>query len=1018
MYTELYCQSNYSFLLGASHPEELVLQAAQLGYQGIAITDECSVAGLVKAYTAIKEHNLSLKLIAGSLLKVSASLRVIVICPSRQAYAELCRVISNARRRAPKNNYQVSQWDLASLKESFLIWLPSFEDDDDKWGKWLKKRHSNRVWIGISKQLTQGEAQHLKKTEQLAQKYQIPLVACGAVLMHHPKRLPLQQALHARKLGLSIQKAGRQLLSNAERSLRSLAKISELYSADSVQETQRICAACHFDFGELKYEYPSEIIPPQHTAISYLRQRVEEGAQKRFGTNTPKKIKQKIEKELKLIAELNYAHFFLTIDDIARFARQQGILYQGRGSSANSVVCYCLEITAVDPRHIDVLFERFISKERNEPPDIDVDFEHERREEVIQYIYQKYGRERAALAASVISYRFKSALKEMGKALGFNESQLDFFVKNIDTRDINKSWQHQLIELGLAEGAANTERLISLTEQLIGFPRHLSQHVGGFVISRGPLYELVPVENAAMPERTVIQWDKDDLESLGLLKVDVLALGMLTALRKAFALIDTHYKRQCKLHQITARMDDQAVFQSLHNADSVGLFQIESRAQMAMLPRIKPVCYYDLVVQIAIVRPGPIQGGMVTPYLNRRAGLEAPEYPSAELQQVLERTLGVPIFQEQVIQLAMVAAGFSGGEADALRRAMGSWGKSGKLLQFKRKLIIGMESKGYQREFAERIFEQILGFGEYGFPESHSASFALLAYASAWLKYYYPLPFYCSLLNSQPMGFYSASQLLQDAKRHGCQILPVCINRSFSDYSLEKTESGLALRVGLRQIKGLPPADIEKLLHNRNTPFSSIQEVKKIGLSASAINALASADAFYSLSPNRYQVRWSLMEKQAQPLNSKETNYSLQSCPSRTDNMLEDFQSLGLSLKDHPLHLLRQAGLLPKCLCATELKYQRHGALVNVAGLVVGRQRPGTASGVTFMTLEDHTGNSNVIVWSATASAQRRAFYASTILLVKGVVEHAQGVTHVVAGRLIDISHLLGKLEHKSRDFH
>ncbi|MCP8898597.1 error-prone DNA polymerase [Gilvimarinus sp. HB14] len=1018
MYAELYCQSNYSFLQGASHPEELVYEAARLGYQSIAITDECSMAGVVKAYTAIKEHRLPIQLIVGSLLHIDNQLSLIALCPNRRAYAELCRVISNARRRAAKNHYAISQWDLASLKQCLIIWLPSPQNEDDSWGIWLKKRHGNRLWIGATRHLQNRDHQYISSAQHLSKKLDIPLTACGGVLMHCAQRLPLQHVLSARRLGTTIDKAGRQLLSNAERCLRPVAKLKRLFPSELLQESLNIANRCRFDLSELRYEYPTEIIPPHHTAISYLRDRVAEGCNKRFGKCPPEDISRTIEKELALIEELDYAHFFLTIDDIVQFARRNNILYQGRGSAANSVVCYCLEITAVDPRHIEALFERFISKERCEPPDIDVDFEHQRREEVIQYIYQKYGRERAALAATVISYRFKSALKDVGKTLGFSETQVNFFTQNIDTRDKYHSWQEQLMTLGVNRDAQASQHLIRLTQELMGFPRHLSQHVGGFVISRGPLYELVPIENAAMAERTVIQWDKDDLESLGLLKVDVLALGMLSAIRKTLELIKTHHHQNLSLAQITAQMNDQNVYADMHKADTVGVFQIESRAQMTMLPRLKPRTYYDLVIQIAIVRPGPIKGGMVTPYLNRRQGLETPSYPSATLKKVLQRTLGVPIFQEQVIKLAMVAAGFTGGEADQLRRAMGSWGKSGKLLAFRDKLVRGMIARGYQEAFAEQLFEQILGFGEYGFPESHSASFALLAYASAWLKHYYPAAFYCALLNSQPMGFYSASQLCQDAQRHDCPILPVCVNHSQFDHTLEATERGLGVRLGFCQVKGFSPQDGDTLVTQRKRPFTQIQQIAELGLDHTSLNALASANAFACFKDNRYKARWALMEQRRSGLFSEPSRSTLNTEPGIKDELLEDYQSLGLSLELHPIELLESEGLLDAFTHAADLRQCRHGAVVAVAGVVTGRQRPGTAGGITFMTLEDHTGNSNVIVWAATASAQKKAFYASRLLFIKGTVEHAEGVTHVIAGKLTDISHCLEKLNSRSRDFH
>jgi error-prone DNA polymerase len=704
------------------------------------------------------------------------------------------------------------------------------------------------------------------------------------------------------------------------------------------------------------------------------------------------------------------------------FAKRSGILYQGRGSAANSVVCYCLEITSVDPRQISVLFERFISKERQEPPDIDVDFEHERREEVIQYLYRKYGRERAALAATVISYRFKSAVRDVGKALGIHEAQLDFFIKNVNRRDRGLGWQAQLTELGLEPQSLKGQQFIELVNELIGFPRHLSQHVGGFVISSGPLYELVPVENAAMPERTIIQWDKDDLESLGLFKVDVLALGMLTAIRKCFTCIEQHHQRKLSIADITRLQDDANVYGMIQRADTIGVFQIESRAQMSMLPRLKPRSYYDLVIQIAIVRPGPIQGDMVHPFLKRRDGIEDVTYPSKEVEAVLQRTMGVPIFQEQVIKIAMVAAGFSGGEADQLRRAMASWKKTGELAKFRTKLINGMLARGYELEFAERIYDQICGFGEYGFPESHSASFAVLAYCSAWLKYYYPEAFYTALLNSLPMGFYSASQLVQDAQRHGIAVLPVCVNASQWDHQVVEHDQQWAMRLGLRQVKGFSEQGAQLLLNARPAQgFHHPAQLKRCGLTQKDMESLASANALHSFAHNRYATRWTMMDSLSDlPLfeQLEEAAPALYQQPSDMDTLVEDYASLGLSLTQHPVTLLDTAGELGRFTRMRDLIQLPHKSLVTVAGIVTGRQSPGTAAGVTFFTLEDDTGNINVVVWQATARAQKSAYISAKMLMVKGILEREGSVIHVIAGRLIDLTPKLHQLQTQSRDFH
>ncbi|WP_162046011.1 error-prone DNA polymerase [Vibrio taketomensis] len=1022
-YAELFCQSNFSFLTGASHAEELILQADFLRYHSLAITDECSVAGVVRAHTAIKNHQLGVKLIIGSMFWLNQECQVVLLCPNRQAYAELCRIITNARRRSDKGNYQLSEWDLMSIRHCLVLWLPTAQPHDTKWGQWLTQHHQHRLWLGVQRHLGANDHHYLNHCQSLATELQLPITACGGVLMHTATRLPLQHTLTAIKHGGSIDSLAQHLLVNTERSLRSIDKLSKIFKPEWLAESVKIAQRCQFSLAELQYQYPSELIPNGETPMSYLRKLVAKGKRLRFPDGVPLEIEQTIEKELSLIEELNYPFYFLTIHDIVMFAKRQRILYQGRGSAANSVVCYCLEITSVDPRQISVLFERFISKERDEPPDIDVDFEHQRREEVIQYIYQKYGRERAALAATVISYRFKSALRDVGKALGIEESQLDYFIQNINRRDRAQGWQAQLVQLGIEPTSLKGEQFIYLVNEIIGVPRHLSQHVGGFVISAGPLYELVPVENAAMPDRTVIQWDKDDLESLALLKVDVLALGMLSAIRKCFELIERFHGERLTLAEITCRQDDANVYGMIQRADTVGVFQIESRAQMSMLPRLKPASYYDLVIQIAIVRPGPIQGDMVHPFLKRRNGEEPISYPSEEVKQVLERTMGVPIFQEQVIKLAMVAAGFSGGEADQLRRAMAAWKKNGDLVKFRTKLIEGMLSRGYQAEFAERIFDQILGFGEYGFPESHSASFAVLAYCSAWLKFYYPEAFYTALLNSLPMGFYSASQLVQDAKRHGVTILPVCVNQSLYDHQVVAMQNGFALRLGFRQIKGLSQESTKQLIHARgNRGFSHPSQLKHIGLNRRDIELLASANSMQAIANNRYQARWSMMDTLSdlplfEHLEEPTSEHMIRE-PSNLQTLLEDYSATGLSLTQHPITLLDQAGLLGRFTRKAQLAEKRHQSLVTVVGVVTGRQSPGTAAGVTFFTLEDDTGNINVVVWQATARAQQKAYLTAKILRVKGILEREGEVTHIIAGRLEDLTETLQGLESKSRDFH
>ncbi|WP_394142411.1 error-prone DNA polymerase [Vibrio chagasii] len=1026
-YSELFCQSNYSFLEGASHAEELVLQADFLRYKALAVTDECSVAGIVKVHSAIKQHKLLLKQIVGSMFWLNDECQVILICPNRQAYAELCRIITNARRRSSKGHYQLSEWDIMSAKHCFILWLPQQKTEDAHWGQWLSQHHSGRLWIGLQRHLKQTDQQYIDYCVELSHHHHLPMTACGGVLMHNANRLPLQHSLTAIKYQKPITEVGSHLLANAERCLRSINKLSHIFKTEWLEESNRIAELCDFDLDSLRYEYPSELIPQGETPMSYLRMLVEKGKQTRFPQGVPSDIQQIIDKELGLIDELDYPFFFLTIHDIVMFAKSQGILYQGRGSAANSVVCYCLEVTSVDPRQISVLFERFISKERDEPPDIDVDFEHERREEIIQYIYKKYGRERAALAATVISYRFKSAVRDVGKALGLQETQLDYFIKNTNRRDKSLGWQAQLTLLGLQPDSLKGQQFIHLVNEIIGFPRHLSQHVGGFVISSGPLYELVPVENAAMHDRTIIQWDKDDLEILGLLKVDVLALGMLSAIRKCFDLIKRIHGRSLTIAEITRLKDDPQVYGMIQRADTVGIFQIESRAQMSMLPRLKPITYYDLVIQIAIVRPGPIQGDMVHPYLKRRDGIEPISYPSKEVESVLSRTMGVPIFQEQVIKLAMVAAGFTGGEADQLRRAMAAWKKNGNVFKFKTKLIEGMQKRGYDIEFAEQIFKQICGFGEYGFPESHSASFAVLAYCSAWLKCYYPECFYASLLNSQPMGFYSPSQLVQDAQRHNVAILPVCVNASQDNHTVVSQQNGLAIRLGMRQIKGLSEHGIQSVLANRpHSGYRHPSQVKQLSINKKDIELLASANALHNVSGDRFQTRWAIMDSASDlPLFSHiddsfekgNDEQGLQQ-PSEMQDLLEDFTSVGISLNKHPITLLEEANRLGRFTHMKDLKQQRHKSMVTVVGLVTGKQSPGTAAGVTFVTLEDNTGNINVVVWGATARAQQQAYLTAKALKVQGILEKEGEVVHVIAGKLIDITDEIVGLKTKSRDFH
>jgi error-prone DNA polymerase len=1024
-FAELHALSHYSFLRSAAAPEELVCRAEQLGYSAIAITDECSVGGVVKAYEEAKQRDI--KLIIGSEFHIADYGTFVVLAPTREAYAELSQKITEFRGRSKKGSYQANIEDFfTGFSGCFLLWLPNFQQHQlVAVGKKLCHVWHSRFWLLYERHYQADDSETFNAIVELNKALKARVVCAGGVRMAAKQQQPLFDTMSAIREGYSLYENSGVASDNAERHLRSLQELKQCYPEAWLNESSNIANQCHFCLSELRYEYPAELTPKGLSATAYLRQLTEDGARRRYPTGIPASVKAQYEKELKLIQEMQYEAFFLTIYDLVQFANSQGILYQGRGSAANSVVCFCLGITAVNPSQIEVLFERFISKERNEPPDIDVDFEHERREEIIQYIYKKYTRKRAALAATVLTYRFKSAFRDVGKALGFSEQQLQFYSQNLDSRDKEDSWQQQLIQQHPnVFGSKKGQLLLLLVEQLKGAPRHLSQHVGGFVIASDEVARLVPVENASMPERTVIQWDKTDLETLGLLKVDVLALGMLTALRKMLALVNekgTNNGKSLTLANIP--QEDQTVYKQLHQADSMGIFQIESRAQMTMLPRLKPKTFYDLVIQIAIVRPGPIQGDMVHPYLRRRDGLENVDYPSEAVQSVLKRTLGVPIFQEQVIKLAMVAAGFTGGEADQLRRAMASWGKRGQLTHFEHKLIKGMLERGYTRDFAERLFRQICGFGQYGFPESHSASFANLAYASAWFKTHYPAAFYVGLLNSLPMGFYSASQLVQDGQRHNVEFLPADINKSNWDYEWLSQEPNV-VRIGLRQIRSLSEIRIkESLKHRPEAGFKGLKDLEDAGLNKFDIQALAKADALRSVLGHRYQAHWeSLSERDSQmPLFAKVSDRPARQlqAPQEVEDIKADYETQGLSLRRHPITLLRaHSKELSRCVVAKELTDCRSGQVLSVAGLVTCRQRPGTSSGVTFFTLEDETGNINVVVWAHTARQFRQAYLTSKLLWVKGVVEIKSGVVHVIAGRLKDLTPLLAIERIENRRFH
>ncbi len=1020
-YAELHCLSNFTFLRGASHPEELCQRAAELGYRALALTDECSVAGVVRAHLAARE--LPLKLIIGSEFELDDGLRCVLLAADRQGYGQLCELITRARRAAPKGDYQLARAALhRGLEHCLAIWLPD--------GKplladahWFARHFPRRSWLGVELLAGPDDGARLRQLLELSATAGLPAVAAGDVHMHRRGRRALQDALTAVRLRMTVEQASGRLYPNGERHLRSRAALAKIYPAELLAATLEISGRVSFSLEELRYEYPRELVPAGNTPAGHLRQLTADGARQRWPDRTPAHVQRMIDHELALIAELRYEAYFLTVHDIVCFARERGILCQGRGSAANSAVCFCLGITEVDPARMSMLVERFISRERNEPPDIDVDFEHERREEVIQYIYRKYGRERAALTATVISYCPRSALRDFGKALGLAELQVDRMARAMQWWDGKAVHPDRVREAGLDPEQPMLHRLLKLVAELIGFPRHLSQHVGGFVISEGPLSQLVPVENASMPERTVIQWDKDDLDALGLLKVDVLGLGMLSAIRRCIELLKVH--RGLDLTIATIPAEDPAVYDMICHADTMGVFQIESRAQMSMLPRLRPRSYYDLVIEVAIIRPGPIQGDMVHPYLRRRHGLEPVTYPSDEVRQTLERTLGVPIFQEQVMQLAVVAAGFTPGEADQLRRAMAVWRKRGSLGHFEDRLINGMRGRGYSADFAQQIFNQICGFGEYGFPESHAASFALLVYVSAWLKCHEPAAFTCALLNSQPMGFYAPSQLVQCAVRHGVEVRPVDIRYSDWDCTLEPRTAGeLSLRLGLRLVKGLSAAGAARVVQARaRRPFEDVQDLfERASLDQGDLGALAAADALRGMAGHRHRARWQVAgAERPLPLlagNSPVEGVPLLRRPREGQEIAADYNRVGLTLRRHPLEVLRPMLRKRGILSAADVQSCADDELIYAAGLVINRQRPASAAGVVFVTLEDETGYLNLVVWQRVARAQRKALLGASLMGVRGTVQREGEVLHLVARELVDHSALLGELQARSRDFH
>ena len=1038
-YAELFCFTNFTFLHGASHAGELASRAAQLGYSGLAITDECSLAGVVRAHVIAKE--VGLPLVIGSYFRLcnadgSPAFGLILLAQNREGYGNLSELITLARMRAPKGEYRLTPHDLSrperdhahlrGMPDCLAILVPDFpanEDALDAQLEWLDAAFPERAWAGLVLHQRAMDDIHRGAIEYVANRHDVPVIALGNVVMHVRSRKPLEDTMTAIRVGRPVHECGYDLAPNAEQHLRSRLRLANLYPEPTLRETINVLSRCTFSLDELRYEYPDELVPDAFTPTAYLRQETYIGAQQRFPSGIPHHVQEQLEHELELIADLQYEPYFLTVYDIVRFARSRHILCQGRGSAANSAVCYCLKITEVDPARGNMLFERFISRERGEPPDIDVDFEHQRREEVVQYIYRKYGRDRAAIAAAVSTYRPRGALRETGKALGVDPQIVDAVAKSHHWFDTGHDLLERFAESGLNPDTPLIQAWARLASQLLNFPRHLSQHSGGFVISRGKLTRLVPVENAAMADRSVIQWDKDDLESLGLLKVDVLALGMLSAIRRTLDFVSERRGERFEMQDIPP--EDPKTYEMICRADTIGVFQIESRAQMSMLPRLRPQEFYDLVIEVAIVRPGPIQGGAVHPYLRRRQGLEPVTYPSEALKVALGRTLGVPIFQEQVMQVAILAAGFTAGEADQLRRAMAAWKRKGGLEKYYDRIVNGMRERGYELSFAEAIFEQIKGFGEYGFPESHAASFALLVYASSWLKRHEPEAFLAAMLNSQPMGFYSPSQLVQDAKRHGVRVLPVDVTVSGWDAALESLEGAErpAVRLGLSLLRGMKDGAAERIENARAVrPFQSVHDLaRRAQLDRRDLHALADANALAALAGNRREALWhsvaAVPDKDLLATAATQDGTPELGAPSEAKDIVSDYRSLGLTLGRHPLELLRPQLLAKRLMTAATLRTYRNGRLARGCGIVTVRQRPGTAKGVLFMTIEDETGNVNVIVWPGVFEKQRREALGASLLAVYGTWQCEGEVQHLVAQRLVDLSHLLGGLQSASRDF-
>jgi error-prone DNA polymerase len=1024
-YAELHCRTNFSFLEGASHPDELVVTAVKLGYAALAITDRNSVAGVVRAHSAAQD--LGLKLIIGAEVTPVDAPPLVLWATDRDSYGRLTRLLTVGRRCAPKGECKLTLADLDAHRQGLIAGaapprhLPLEEVDYCR----CREVFGDNGHLLAELHYGFNDKARLEELMRVSQASRLPLVAAGDVYYHAPHRMALQHVLTAIRRRMTVAEIEAERLPNAERHLRSIEELQSIFSQvpDAIRRTREIADRCRFSLNELKYQYPQELAPPGETPIAYLRRLAWQRAKSRYGGEIPPKVRDLLNRELDLIERLKYEAFFLTVFDVVEYARERGILCQGRGSAANSAVCFCLGVTAVDPSAHEMLFERFVSAERDEPPDIDVDFEHERREEALQYLYDKYGRDRAGLAATVISYRARSAVRDVAKALGLSHDRVDELAKNVDHRSEDSLLAERCRQSGLDPNSRLGRQLVALVGELVGFPRHLSQHVGGMVITQGPLDEMVPIENAAMENRTVIQWNKDDLDELGILKVDCLALGMLTAIRKGFDLVVGSGGPRLTIDSVP--LEDPNVYEMISRADTIGVFQIESRAQMSMLPRLQPRTFYDLVIEVAIVRPGPIQGNMVHPYLRRRCGEEETTYPSPEIEHILRRTLGVPLFQEQAMQLAIEAADFTPGEADQLRRAMAAWRRPGLIDDYRRKLIDGMLAKGYSPEFSEQLFNQIRGFGEYGFPESHAASFAKLVYVSSWLKHYYPAAFAAALINSQPMGFYAPAQLIRDAREHGVDVLPIDVNASDWDCTLANRDGRIAVRLGLRLVRGLPEAVARTIEACRTRPFRSIADLTaQTGLCRAIVQRLADADAFQSLALNRRTSLWQALD---QPTSQEEmplfSHIASEEIPSPTlselspqEEVYADYRTVGVTLRQHPMSFLRDVLKQRSVKTAAELLRCNHGGRVSVAGLVLMRQRPGTAKGITFVTLEDETGTSNLIIHRRTWEKHEQAARRATILVATGKLERQDQVVHLVVEKLE--AGPAQAIIHRSRDFH